>query len=191
MADAIGQDGSARRHRQCLDHRQRRVGFEPGDDAALRPVELGPPVVIVIAQVKHIGRPRLDRHRLGRGDVVDIGGGDHGIDRPVAVGIIDDVHLGAACRIGKARPRRAAPIKLEAARIDQINRIAQRPAQMPVGAADHPREPLAENRGRAVRIGIGQGRALHRPRAEMVQPRPMALQTREISRRLAAPASWP
>ena len=75
--------------------------------------------------------------------------------------------------------------------IDQINRIAQRPAQMPVGAADHPREPLAENRGRAVRIGIGQGRALHRPRAEMVQPRPMALQTREISRRLAAPASWP
>src|SRR6516225_8555774 len=54
MADTIGEDDGAGGYWQFLDHRQRRVGFEPGDDAALRPVELGPPVVIVIAEVEHI-----------------------------------------------------------------------------------------------------------------------------------------
>ena len=75
------------------------------------------------------------------------------------------------------RPRRATPIELEAGRIDQIDRIAQRPAQMPVGVMDHQRKQLGENFSGAVRIGIRQRRALHRARAQMVQPPPMALQT--------------
>ena len=101
------------------------------------------------------------------------------------------MHLGAACRIGETRPPGAAPIELEARRIDQIDRVAQNPAQMPIGLAYHPREQLGKDLRGATRIGIRQGRALHPARAQMVQPRLMALQTGNMSRRLPAPASWP
>jgi hypothetical protein len=97
-------------------------------------------------------------------------------DRPVAVGIIDDMDLGAARRIGEPRPLFAAPIEPEASRINQVDRIIQPPAQMPTGAADHQREHLAEEFRGAARIGIGQRPALHRARAQMVQPCLMAVQ---------------
>ncbi len=86
------------------------------------------------------------------------------------------MHLGAASRIGEACPLGAAPIQPETGRVDQINRIAQRPAQMPVGLADRQREQLAEHRRRAVRIGVRQGRAMRRARPQMVQPSLMAAQ---------------
>jgi hypothetical protein len=54
MTNPIGQDRGPGRHRQLLDHRQGGAGSEPGDDAALRLIELGPPGVIVIAQVEDI-----------------------------------------------------------------------------------------------------------------------------------------
>jgi hypothetical protein len=87
------------------------------------------------------------------------------------------MHLGAACRIRKARPRSAAPVELEAGRIDQIDRIAQGPAQMPVGLAYHQREQFGEYPRRAMRIGVRQGRARHRTRPQVVPPGLMALQT--------------
>jgi hypothetical protein len=39
-ASVVSAGPGGRGHRQFLDHRQRRVGFEPGDDAALCAVEV-------------------------------------------------------------------------------------------------------------------------------------------------------
>ena len=47
--------------------------LEAGDDPAAGGVELGPPGIIVVAEVEDIGGARLDRHLLGHGDVVDVG----------------------------------------------------------------------------------------------------------------------
>ena len=54
-----------------LDQVERRVGLEAGDDPAAGGVELGPPGVIVVAEVEDVGGAGLDRHLLGGGDVVD------------------------------------------------------------------------------------------------------------------------
>jgi len=70
------------------------------------------------------------------------------------------MHLCATRRIGEARSRGATPIERQAGQIDQID-IAQSPAQMPVGLADHQPQQLGKNFSGAVRIGIRQGRALH------------------------------
>src|SRR6516225_6036711 len=94
-ADAVGKNVGALRHRQLLHHSERRVGLEAGDNPALRGVEPSPPGIIVIAEIKDIGGARLDRHLLGRGDVVDVGRAHRGVDRTIGVGVIDDVHLGA------------------------------------------------------------------------------------------------
>ena len=83
---------------------ERRVGLEAGDDAAAFGVKLGPPAIIVIAQVEDIGGAGLDGHGLGGGDVVDVRRADRGIDRPIGVRIIDDMHLRTAHAGGEARP---------------------------------------------------------------------------------------
>jgi hypothetical protein len=70
------------------------------------------------------------------------------------------MHLCATRRIGEARSRGATPIERQAGQIDQID-IAQSPAQMPVGLADHQPQQLGKNFSGAVRIGIRQGRVLH------------------------------
>ena len=59
--------------RQFVQDGERRVLLEAGDDAAAGLVELRPPAIIVVAEVEDIGGARLDRHRLGGGDVVDAG----------------------------------------------------------------------------------------------------------------------
>jgi hypothetical protein len=111
MADPVGEDRAALGHRQFLDHRQRGIGFEASDDPALCGVELGPPGIVVIAQIENVGGAGRDRHRLGGGDVVDPRRGDRGIDRPVGVGIVNDMQLGAAHALGK-------PCPIEAARVE-------------------------------------------------------------------------
>ena len=146
MADAVGEDRAVPANRQFRDHRQRGIGFEPGDDAALRGVELGPPRIIVIAEIKDIGSAGLDRHRLSGGDVVDPGRGDRRIDRPVGVGIVDDVQLGAAHALGKARPIAAARVEPQTARIDQIGGLGEAPAQPAMGPADHQRQAARRRR---------------------------------------------
>jgi hypothetical protein len=94
-ADAVGKKVAAFRHRQLFHHSERRVGFEAGDDRALRGVKLGPPSIIVIAEIKNIGGARFDRHLLSHGDVVDVCRAHRGVDRAIGMGIVDDMHLGA------------------------------------------------------------------------------------------------
>ena len=87
-----------------LRHLERRVGLEAGDDATAGCVEFGPPAVIVVAEVEHVGRARLDRHLLGGGDVVDVGRRHYQVERLIGIGIVDDVRLGAANSGREPRP---------------------------------------------------------------------------------------
>lgn len=68
---------------------QRRVALQPGDDAAAGRVQLGPPGIVVTAEVEHGGGARLDRHGLGRGAVVDPGRTKGSINRSLALGVVD------------------------------------------------------------------------------------------------------
>jgi len=103
-ADAVGQDGAVGGDGQFLDHRQRGVALEARDDAAAFLVEPGPPSIIVIAEIEDVSGTGFDGHRLRRGDVVDPCRGDRGIDRAVAIGVVDDVQLDAAHLGREARP---------------------------------------------------------------------------------------
>lgn len=90
IPDAIGQDGVVV-DRHPLGRGQLGDGLQAGDDPASGIVEFGPPGVVIIAKIKDIGGVRLDRHGLGRRDVVDSGNADGGINRAVGVRIVDDV----------------------------------------------------------------------------------------------------
>ena len=153
---------------------ERRVGLEAGDDPAAGGVEFGPPGIVVIAEIEDIGGARLDRHLLGRGDVVDVGRGDRGIDRTVGIGIVDHVHLGAADPGREPRPVGAAFVQAHARGIDQVGRLGELAAQPAMGLLHHHRQQLGEHRDRPLRVGIREGRAPHRIRAEVVEPRRMA-----------------
>ena len=179
QADAVREDAGvdgALRERQFGGDGQAGVGLEAGDQAAAGPVHGGPPAVIVVAQIEDIGGAGLDRHGLGRGDVVDLGGGHGGIDRPVGIGIVDHVQLGACGGGGKAGPLGAQPAEPQPGGIDQIGGFAQRPAQAALRLRHHQREQLGEQRAGAGGIGVGQARARHRPPTDVVEPRRVALQ---------------
>ena len=175
MADLVGEDHAARGYNQFFDHRQRGIGFEASDDPALCRVELGPPGIVIIAQIENVGGAGLDRHRLGGGDVVDPRRGDRGIDRPVGIGIVNDVQLGAAHALGKPCPIAAARVEPQTRRIDQIGGLGQATAQSTMGAADHQTQQRGEEFGRPVVVGVRQGRTPRQFGAQMVEPRPMAL----------------
>src|SRR3954467_11226830 len=81
--------------------------LQPGHDAAAERIELRPPGIIIITEIKDIGRSRFDRHFLRHRDVVDVGRADRGINRTIGVGIIDHVHLGPAHPGREPRPARA------------------------------------------------------------------------------------
>ncbi|MNL16316.1 hypothetical protein D3C87_1373510 [compost metagenome] len=104
MAYPVGQDVAALGHRAALDWMKRGIGFEARDDAAALRLQGGPPGKIVVAEVEDIGGSGFDGHGLGGGDVVDIGGGDDGIDGCGLVGIVDDMDLTGAAVCGKAGP---------------------------------------------------------------------------------------
>src|SRR3954467_6625322 len=76
-------------------------------DAAAERIELRPPGIIIITEIKDIGRPRFDGHFLRYRDVVDVGRADRGINRTIGVRIIDHVHLGPAHPGREPRPARA------------------------------------------------------------------------------------
>ena len=143
----------------------------------MRSIELGPPGIVVIAQIKDISSAGLDRHRLRSGDVVDPGWSDRRIDRPVGVGVVDHVQLGAAYALGKAGPAEAAGVEPEPGCIDQIGGLGQGAAQTAMRAGNHQREQLAEYRARPQRVGIGQRRTPRQPGPDVVEPHRMALQT--------------
>ena len=53
-SDAIRKDRAAFHDSSLFDLLKRRVGFEPGYDPASSRIELGPPAIIVIAEVEHV-----------------------------------------------------------------------------------------------------------------------------------------
>ena len=154
---------------------ERRIFLEPRHDTAAGIVQRRPPAIIVIAEVEDIGGAGLDRHRLGRGDVVDIGLGDHVIDRTAQVGIIDDMRLGAADLGGKPRPIGPDARQMQAGRVDQAHRIAQLAAQAARRHRQHMHEKTREN----LRIcGCGW------------RPRRSSAQARSRPHDRAAPDGW-
>jgi len=164
-ADVVGQNIAAPRYRQLFHHGQRRVGFEAGDDPALRGVELGPPRVIVIAEIKDIGGARFDRHLLGHGNVVDVGRAHRGVDRAVGISIVDDMHLGTADPRREPRPTGTVPIQPNAGGINQISGLGELAAQAAMSLPHQHRQHFGKYRHRPPRIGIRQGRAANRMRA--------------------------
>src|SRR6266849_9721901 len=86
-ADAVAQNSRSRLDGHGFDRMERRVFLEPRHDTAAGVVQRSPPAIIIIAEVENVGSASLDRHRLGRGDIVDVRLGDHVIDRTAQVGI--------------------------------------------------------------------------------------------------------
>ena len=69
MAHPIGQHAAACRNRTVTGSSERGIGFEAGHNPAARRIQLGPPAVIVIAEIEDVSRAGLDRHFLSRRDV--------------------------------------------------------------------------------------------------------------------------
>lgn len=94
QSDAVGKHRRALRHLVLGRHQQRCIGLQTGDEAASRGMEFSPPAIVVVAEVEDIGRTGSDRHGFGDGDVVDIGRGQFGEARALAVWVIDNMQLG-------------------------------------------------------------------------------------------------
>ena len=169
-ADAVGQNGRARLQRHVARLNERRVALETRDDPAIGVMELGPPGVVVIAQIEHIGRASDDRHLFGGGDVVDVGGRDGVIDRAAQIGVIDDMGLGAADIGRKARPLRANAGQRQAGRVDEMHDLAHFAAQSGRRHAEHPFEQAGEYLRAAAAIGVGEGGAAHALGADVIEP---------------------
>ena len=179
-ADPVGQDdaalGGRRRHRALLLHRHGGVALDPGDDPAAGRGQVRPPAVIVVAEVEDVGGAGLDRHRLGGRQVGDAGRRHRGADRLAGVGIVDDVSLGAAHRGRKARPPPAQRAEPDAGRVDQVGGFLDMPAQAAMDLRPDHVQQVAEQRGRAIAVGLGQRRAPDRITAQLRQPLLVALE---------------
>lgn len=150
-ADPVGRHvGGTGRHRARLGHAQRGVGLKPGDDAAGSPVELRPPAVIIVAEVEDISGARLDRHRLGGGDVVDSGRGDAEVERAVGVGVKDDMAL-APWKSAEERGFAAEAVEVHGGRTDQAHAVADTARQLAGQLRDQRGERLGKHRVRAQR----------------------------------------
>ena len=176
MADAVGEDRTACGHRQLGDASERRVGLEAGYDAAASSVHLRPPAVIDVAQVKDVRRTGLDRHYLGGGDVIDLGCGHRRIDRPVDVGIVDHMQLGAAGLGREPCPLGRSATQPHAGGIDQIGGLRQRPAQTTMRPPGQPGEQIGKDRRRPQGIGVGQRRPPGRLGTQVIKPQRVAVQ---------------
>src|SRR5690606_36554668 len=60
-AEAIGEDGRARRDGVLRQRDERRGLLEAGDHPTAGGVELGPPAIVVVVEVENIGGAGLDR----------------------------------------------------------------------------------------------------------------------------------
>lgn len=69
------------------------------------------PKEVVITKIEDVGRHRIDRHFIGRADVVDLRAAQRGVARTVGIGVTYDVKLNAA-----GGSREPSPIRGEAAR---------------------------------------------------------------------------
>ncbi len=173
MSDTVADQCGAGGDRPLFDDFEGRVDFQPGDDAAAGLIQARPPSVIIVAEIEHIGRSRLDRHLLGGDDVVDVGRRHHEVKRLVGVGIVDDVRLGPA---NAGRKRR--PFAAHAGGIDQAHAIADLTAIAALQLRHQRRKQAGEGFARPRRVGGGEGRPRNRRAAEMIEPRGLALQAR-------------
>ena len=96
------------------------------------------------------------------------------VDRPLEIGIVDDVRLGAANFGRKARPLRPRARQMQASRVDQPHRLAHFAAQAARRRAQHGDEEIREHPGIAIAVGVGEGRARRSGAARVIKPRLMA-----------------
>ena len=169
ITDAVGQYRQTRLDQALARDGEFRECFQTGDEAALLPVQRQPPTEMIVAEVEDIGGARHDGHLLRGGDVVDVGGGEGGIDRLVGVWVIDHMQLGTADLGREAGPSGAVFVELQAGGVDQEHQIVQVLAQGSMRQRRHAGEQRLEHRTRAQRIGIRQRRAFHDRPAQMVQ----------------------
>ena len=159
-------------------------------DPASGRIEISPPAVIVITEVKNICGARLDRQGLGNADVVDVGGRHLGEARPHAVGIIDNVQLGPTHAGRELCPIGAQRTQPKAGGIDEIHRVREATPQPAFAAAHEFGQKPREHRARPLCIGIGKRRARNLAGAEMIKlagvaleiclDRPQALAARQL-----------
>ncbi len=159
-------------------HRKRSIDLQTSDDAAAGGIKFGPEAIVVIAQVEHICGARPDRHRLGHGDVVDIGGRELGEARTRAVRIINNMQLGPRYTSTEPGPVGAQRAQSEAGGIDQICGIRNLLAQPAFTAAHQLGQKSREYRAGSLCIGIGQCRARHFATTEMIEFAGVARQSR-------------
>ncbi len=148
--------------------RQLRIGLQPRDDAASGGIELRPSAIIIIAEIEHIGRHRVDRHLLRRRDVVEPRAAQRGVERTIGVGIMDDMQLRAAGVGRKAGPAGAERAQPETGRIDEMHALAHRLAIAGQRLGDEAAENSGEHVRRAKAVGVRQGRARRFARADDV-----------------------
>ena len=159
-----------------MDDRKLGVALEAGDQTTSGIVEFGPPSVIVIAEIEHVGRSRLDRHGLGDGDVVDGLWRHRGHERGLAVGIVDDVQLGSAQSVREAGPIGAERTEPQHRRVDQIDRIGKL-APVPALEASHQfGQQSGEDFTGPLGIGVRKRRARNFASAKVIKPRCMAFE---------------
>lgn len=177
-ADAVGQEVGGIGHRLFGGHFERGVGLQTRDEAAARGVEFGPPAKVIVSQIKDIGHAGFDRHRLGRGDVIDPLAGEGGVKRAVGGRVVGDVQLDGARPIDPVDPASAQPGQLHPCGIENAQAIAQLPARAAAGGGGHVGEQFAKQRRRALGVGIGQRRPRHAAPAQMIEPGGLADQPR-------------
>ena len=144
-----------------------RIGFEARHDPAAGGIEPGPPAIIVIAEIEDIGRAGFDRHLLGRGDVVDIGRADRGVDRAIGVRVVDDMRLSAAHAGREPRPAGTVLVQSHARGIDEIDGVGELAAKPAMGLLHHQsptirqRPPPAAARSHRTRSSAEPARRRH------------------------------
>jgi hypothetical protein len=69
--NAVGEDVGSFRQVEFSGYSQGRIGLEAGDDAAAGGMQAGPPGVVVVSEIKDIGRPCLYPPASGRSDYVE------------------------------------------------------------------------------------------------------------------------
>lgn len=95
----------------------------------------------------------------------------------IGIGVVNHVHLGAANPARKARPCGAGLAQPQTGGIDQIDALAERPAQTAMRPLHQFRKQVGKHGAGPSGIGIGQGGTLHRPHPQMIEPGRAAGQT--------------
>ena len=151
-------------------------------------IERSPPAIVIIAEVEDVSGTSLDRHRLGCGDIVDIGLGDHVIDRTAEVGIVDHMRLvwasenpiGGRCGAPQTSAEKRAqfvPAPAKCRLVESIRRTASsslRRRPRVVIASICMKRP-ANTSGLRLRLRVRKGRTRRGDAARMIKPPLMAL----------------